>query len=215
MSETSLADKAARRIRTLIDDKCLKPGAHVNIDALAKEFGVSQTPIREALKKLISEGLVVYRPQKGYSVRNLTLHEYLQVSEILEMVESHLIKELAKTPFLVDTAALRSINTEFETAIRLNDCGVIGRVNDRFHAKLYENYYNKLLLSRFSALWREVRTTRDIMYANKAFTDKIVAEHEAIISAVEAGDPEAAERAVSAHYVSGRESALKYFPVDA
>ena len=80
MPNTSLADQAANKIRILIEKNGLKPGSHINIDSLAKEFGISQTPIREALKKLISEGLAVYRPRVGYSVRNLTLHDYLQVS---------------------------------------------------------------------------------------------------------------------------------------
>ena len=87
MPDISLADQSANRIRKLIEQGRFKPGAHLNIDLLAKEFGVSQTPVREALKRLIHEGLVVYRPKVGYSVRNLTLHEYLQVCELLQTLE--------------------------------------------------------------------------------------------------------------------------------
>ena len=93
------------------------PGAHINIDFLAKEFGISQTPIREALKKLIAEGIAVYRPKVGYSVRNLTLHEYLQVSEIHQVLETYLVKELAKMPFIVDMVSLNTINQELQSHI--------------------------------------------------------------------------------------------------
>ena len=55
MPDISLADQSANRIRKLIEQSRFKPGAHLNIDLLAKEFGVSQTPVREALKKLIHE----------------------------------------------------------------------------------------------------------------------------------------------------------------
>lgn len=210
-----MADRAANKIRLLIEESKLKPGSHINIDSLAKEFGISKTPIREALNKLISEGLVVYRSKVGYSVRNLTLHEYFQVSEFLQMMECHLLKELTKMPFLVDIAALREINKELEECLPLNDRETVGRINDKFHEKIYENYHNKLLTSRLNSLWLEARAPRNFMYDNKIFTNRIVAEHEAIISAIEKGDAKAAEKAINAHYTSGKESAIIYFPVDA
>lgn len=215
MPNTSLADQAANKIRILIEKNGLKPGSHINIDSLAKEFGISQTPIREALKKLISEGLAVYRPRVGYSVRNLTLHEYLQVSEILQVIETHLVKELAKIPFIVDITALRAINRELAECLPAGSREMIGAINDRFHEKIYENYHNKLMTGRLNSLWLEARAPRNLMYDNKVFTNRIVAEHEAIISAIERGDPVAAEAAISVHYVSGRESAIIYFPVEA
>ena len=213
MPNTSLADQAANKIRILIEKNGLKPGSHINIDSLAKEFGISQTPIREALKKLISEGLAVYRPRVGYSVRNLTLHEYLQVSEILQVIETHLVKELAKIPFIVDITALRAINRELAECLPAGGREMIGAINDRFHEKIYENYHNKLMTGRLNSLWLEARAPRNLMYDNKVFTNRIVAEHEAIISAIERGDPAAAEAAISVHYV--RESAIIYFPVEA
>ncbi|KEJ91200.1 GntR family transcriptional regulator [Synergistes jonesii] len=215
MPDISLADQSANRIRKLIEQGRFKPGAHLNIDLLAKEFGVSQTPVREALKKLIHEGLVVYRPKVGYSVRNLTLHEYLQVCELLQTLECHLVRELAKTPFAVDIEGLRAVNAEFAACLPRGDRRAVGRVNDRFHEKLYENYPNKIMMEHLNSLWRGARAPRDYMYDNKLFAGRIAAEHEAIISAIERGDPASAEAAMNAHYVSGRESAITSFPVEA
>ena len=70
------------------------------------------------------------------------------------------------------------------------------------------------MITRLFDLWNEVRSLRNIMYNNKMFTNKIAAEHEAIIEAIEKGDPVAAEKAMTAHYISGRESAIISFPVD-
>ena len=205
MPNTSLADQAANKIRILIKENKLRPGAHINIDSLAKEFGISQTPIREAL----------YKPKAGYSVRNLSLHEYLQVFEILQVMETYLVKELAKIPFIVDLASLREINEELKQGISQGNRDLIGRINDKFHKKLYENYHNKLMVDRLYSLWNEMCSGRNLMYDNKIFTNRMAAEHEAIISAIENGDPKAAEEAISAHYLSGRESAIIYFPVEA
>ena len=213
MHNASLADQAANKIRILIQENKLPPGRHINIDSLAKEFGISSTPIREALKKLIAEGIAVYRPKIGYSVRNLSLHEYLQASEILQVMETHLVKELAKIPFVVDIAALTEINGELKQCVRKDDCDLIGRVNDRFHKKLYENYPNHLMVTRLFDLWNEMCMQRNLMYQNRVFTNRMVQEHEAIINAISAGDPKAAEEAVTTHYQSGRESAIMYFPV--
>ena len=215
MPNTSLADQAANKIRILIKENKLRPGAHINIDSLANEFGISQTPIREALKKLIAEGMAVYKPKAGYSVRNLSLHEYLQVFEILQVMETYLVKELAKIPFIVDLASLREINEELKQGISQGNRDLIGRINDKFHKKLYENYHNKLMVDRLYSLWNEMCSGRNLMYDNKIFTNRMAAEHEAIISAIENGDPKAAEEAISAHYLSGRESAIIYFPVEA
>ena len=215
MPKISLAYQAANKIRSLIQENKLMPGAHINIDFLAKEFGISQTPIREALKKLIAEGIAVYRPKVGYSVRNLTLHEYLQVSEIHQVLETYLVKELAKMPFIVDMVSLNTINQELQSHIKENDLEGMARANDNFHRKLYENYHNKLLVSRLFDLWNEVRSLRNMMYENKIFTSKMVREHEAIIAAIAKGDPEAAERAITDHYISGRESAIISFPIGA
>jgi len=214
LPKTSLADYAANKIRIMIQENKLMPGEHINIDLLSRDLGISQTPIREALQKLIAEGIAVYRPKIGYSVRNLTLHEYLQVSEIHQVLETYLVKEIAKMPFIVDIASLYSINEELRRRICENDREGIAQANDRFHRKLYENYHNKLMITRLFDLWNEVRSLRNIMYNNKMFTNKIAAEHEAIIEAIEKGDPVAAEKAMTAHYISGRESAIISFPVD-
>jgi len=214
LPKTSLADYAANKIRIMIQENKLMPGEHINIDLLSRDLGISQTPIREALQKLIAEGIAVYRPKIGYSVRNLTLHEYLQVSEIHQVLETYLVKEIAKMPFIVDIASLYSINEELRRLIGENDREGIAQANDRFHRKLYENYHNKLMITRLFDLWNEVRSLRNIMYNNKMFTNKIAAEHEAIIEAIEKGDPVAAEKAMTAHYISGRESAIISFPVD-
>ncbi len=213
MSKISLADHAASKIRLLIQENRLMPGEHININLLAKNWGISQTPIREALQKLIAEGIVVYKTKVGYSVRNLTLHEYLQVFEMHQVIETYLVKELARTPSFVDIEMLSEINNNLKKHIVENDIEAMARANDEFHRKLYENYHNKLMISRLYDIWNEVRSLRNIMYENKIFTNKMADEHDAIIKAITNGDPDAAEKAMKAHYVSGRESAIISFPV--
>lgn len=213
LSEISLADQAAKQIRELILQNNLPPGKHINISNLARTFGFSQTPVREALKKLISEGLVVYKSKIGYAVRALSLHEYLQVSEIHKALEIYLVRELAPMPSLIDFEALYDVNRKmarFAAERRLDD---VAEMNDVFHRKLYEHYHNHLLVSRLFSLWNEVRSQRNIMYNSSVFIGKIAREHEQILQALEAQNPDAAATAMEIHYKSGLDGAIMSFPV--
>ena len=80
-------------------------------------------------------------------------------------------------PFIVDMVSLNTINQELQSHIKENDLEGMARANDNFHRKLYENYHNKLLVSRLFDLWNEVRSLRNMMYENKIFTSKMVREH--------------------------------------
>lgn len=214
VNKASLADSTANKIRELIFSGGLKPGERANIDVLARQFQISQTPVREALKKLISEGLVVYRPKAGYSVRNLTLHEYLQVSEIHQVLEVYLVRKLAENPVFVDFPALERINSGIKDAIAQNDIVRIGNCNDDFHKTLYRGYPNKLLLTRLHGLWNEVLSLRNIMYQSSAFTNRIFEEHKKILDAIRSGNQENAAQAMNEHYLSGKEGAIASFPVN-
>lgn len=214
MPGISLADEAAKTIRDQILEGRLAPGVHINIATLTRELKISQTPIREALKRLIPDGLVVYRPKIGYTVRVLTLHEYLQVSEIHQALEIHLVSEMAKTPVIVDYDALWEVNDALEACARCGDTAGVGLKNDAFHRKLYENYPNRLMLSRLIDLWDEVRSQRDIMYRSQAFLAKVADEHRRILDAIRDGCPEEAGEAMQAHYLSGREGAIMSFPTN-
>jgi DNA-binding GntR family transcriptional regulator len=214
LSGISLADEAAKAIREKILEGLIPPGAHINIATLTKDLGISQTPIREALKKLIPDGLVVYRTKVGYTVRVLTLHEYLQVSEIHQALEIHLVRELAKTPSIVDYDALAAINDALDLHARAGETAEVGLKNDAFHRKLYVNYPNKLMVSRLIDLWNEVRLQRDIMYQSPAFLSRVADEHRSILRAIRGGRPDEAAETMSVHYVSGRQGAIMAFPTD-
>ena len=214
MPELSLADRAANIIRGLILQNELRPGEHINIDSLSKKLEISQTPIREGLKELIPEGLATYTPKIGYSVRNLTLHEYLQVSEIHQALEIHLVRELSKMPFLVDFEKLIQINDDLASCIEDLSADKIDEKNDAFHEGLYENYPNKLLVTRLSEINNEARRPRADMFKSAIFTRKIPAEHRAILDGIRSENPDKAAGAMLAHYASARESAIVTFPVE-
>ncbi|MDY2985135.1 MAG: GntR family transcriptional regulator [Synergistes jonesii] len=207
----SLADQASRSIKMLIEQHHLLPGMHINIDSLAVDLCMSQTPIREALRKLATEGIVIHTPKTGYAVSNLTINEYIQILEVLRVLESYAVKELAKRPFLVDLKKLYSINGELRKNILSYDKVFFCHINDEFHKKLTENYNNVVMKKHFFFLWDGIRSKRDCMYCNSQWANIIVKEHEMIIKAIENGDPIGAEKAVITHYNSGKDSAEAHF----
>jgi len=209
----SKADEAANGLRGLILERKILPGAHINISQLSKQFKISTIPIREALKRLIAEGLVVHKPNVGYAVRNLTLHEYLQVCEVHEALELYLIQKMANINFLVDFDKLERLNLQMKDALSLGDQNLATKANNQFHYAIYENYPNSLFVKRLEETWEEVRPQRNIMYGNPLFTNNIFKEHCQIIQALESGDPEEARKAMEQHYASGRDGAILSFPV--
>lgn len=208
---TSLVEQASKSIKALIEEHRLKPGMHINIDSLTDDLCMSQTPIREALRKLVAEGLISHTPKTGYTVRNLTINEYMQILEMLCVLECHIAKELAKKPFLVDMEALYSINNKMKKNILSYDEIFFCHTNDEFHTKLAENYSNAVLKKHFVFLWNEISPKRSCMYCNKLWAVRIIDEHEKILKAIEEGDIEGVEKAMITHYGSGRDSAEAYF----
>lgn len=207
----SLADQAARNIELLIEQGCLLPGMGININSLAVELCMSPTPIREALHKLASKGVVIHTPKIGYAVHDLTINEYMQILKTLCILESYAIKELAKRPFLVDIQKLYIINEKLKNNISSYDKVFFYHLNDEFHQKLTENYNNEVAKKVFFALWDKIRSKRNCMYCNIQWASKVVKEHETILKAIENSDPLGAEKAVTTHYNSGKDSAEAYF----
>ena len=118
-----------------------------------------------------------------------------------------------KAPFLVDFAKLTRLNDELAVHVDDSDIDMIAENNDAFHAGLYENYPNRLLIARLIEIWNEVRMPRNNMYKSEIFTRKTPAEHSAILGGIRSEDPDRAAAAMSAHYASARESAIATFPV--
>ncbi|HPC76552.1 MAG TPA: GntR family transcriptional regulator [Synergistales bacterium] len=201
-------DLAADLIRKKILGGSFKPGNRINIDKFSRESGISKTPMREALNKLMAEGLVCYTPNIGYTVYEMSLNEYFQIYELQELLEVHLSVQMIPFKDFVDFEALDKINKKLMAALKEEDITLVQDCNDQFHMNIYKYYPNTKLLDQLAGIWSSVKIQRHLMYSSPLFVKTVLKEHQDIAESLRLGDPENLEKAVRDHFRSGEKALL-------
>lgn len=185
----------------------LAPGADLDEASLEKEFGISRTPVREALIRLASEGLVTLMPNRGARVMSLDLADVPQVLEALELYHRVVMRWSAERRTPRDLEAVRAHHREFAEAAEAGDFERMGEANKAFHAAIAESAGNKYLAAAFESLQMlSLRLARLSFagakrgdYAPEHSTAEIVRDHAEMIAAIEAGDADAADALARKH----------------
>lgn len=183
-----LHEELADRLRALILEGTLAPGERLTEQALCDRFGVSRTPLREALRRLTAEGLVQARPGRGVTVAALTLAELEEAFPVIGALEA-LAGELAVprlTPGLIDRAAQLQDRLVRQHAAR--DLTGYFATNEAIHALIRETAANPTLTAQIAGLESRVRRARCMANLSDARWAAAVAEHGEIQAAIEARD---------------------------
>jgi DNA-binding GntR family transcriptional regulator len=197
--QLSLTDQIYERVRQEIIEATWRPGQVLLEPELAALYGVSKTPVREALRLLVQEDWVVILPRKGYLVRPLRLGDVGEVFGLRMMIEPALIADTARTGGPAAIAVLRAhLDEQRRTDADLQMSLDAAR---RFHlagAQLARNRRAESVLERLLA---EVRRLHFLMPdVESHITSSVEIEaHEAILAAVEANDPEGAANLMREH----------------
>jgi DNA-binding GntR family transcriptional regulator len=190
------SDRAAAALRTAILEGELVPGQRVSQEAWAARAGVSPIPVREALRALAGEGLVTYRPRRGYVVTELDLADLEEVYRLRRTLEAEALRLGVPRASEDDLAALReaakACRTAAEAASRL-------AANRRFHELLHGLAGSRPLLRLIGMLWDSTEAYRALYYALPGEAAEADRAHAAILAAVAAGDVERAVELEDAH----------------
>ena len=197
---------AAAELRDAIVRGDLAPGAKIRQEATAHELGISLIPLREALKTLASEGVVTYRPQRGYFVTELpaaAIAEIYVVRDLLErQAEALAIPAVTGPDLEVMAADLR----EQARAVEERDAVTMIATNRAFHFTIFERCGNAWLLRYVTQLWDTLDPYRVLSYRRMWIEDPsgetpgaILAEHERILVAVGRGRIETALALLERH----------------
>lgn len=185
----------------------LAPGADLDEAGLEREFGISRTPVREALIRLASEGLVALMPNRGARVMPLDLADVPQVLEALELYHRVIMRWSAGRRTARHLEALRAHHRAFAEAAQAGDFERMGDANKSFHAAIADAAGNKYVRAAFDSLQSlSLRLARlsfagngEGGYAPEHSTAEIVRDHADMIAAIEAGDAEAADALARKH----------------
>jgi DNA-binding GntR family transcriptional regulator len=196
---TSLRERVAESLRAALVSGRMVPGTTYSIPALAEQFGVSATPVREAMLDLVNEGIMSAVPNKGFRVVELSDAELDQITELRRLLEVPTVGELAGA---IDRAAvrrLRALADAVSDAARRGD--VVGYVEaDReLHLALLAEAGNPRLVEMVGRLRDQSRLYGLEQLAADGVLVDSAAEHMRLIDALESGDRRAAERVMAHH----------------
>lgn len=206
----ALADDVYEAIKALIMDRQLEPGTKVNMDSLARDLSVSPTPVREALARLESEGLVTKRALVGYMTAPL-----LDAAGLEELFELRMLLEPPAARWAAERitpAAVVALTSEVATVRReaRSSAGddyhayrLLSLHDLRFHEAIAEASGRDLLLQMLRRLHPHTQLYR--LFYQHGHERHTFAEHGAITRALRAGDPDAAEAAMATHLVNARQ----------
>lgn len=195
----SLHDEMVESLRGLITGGELAPGEKIPEKQLCERFGVSRTPLREALKVLASEGIVTLRPNRGAVVSALTLEELDEVFPIMGAIEA-LSGEIACQRITdEEVAEIRSLHERMLDHWRNGDLQSYFRLNQRIHGAILHATRNETLKGIYRNLSGRLLTARYVANMSPERWVQAVAEHEAILKFLAARDAEGLSETLKSH----------------
>jgi len=205
----SLKEEVLSKTKEFIMKGRFAPGQRIVIDALAKELGVSVTPVREALHHLAAEGLVSIEPRKGFTVKKWEtkeIEDLLYLRMYLEKLAVRLFIEKASERDINDLAA---IIERMDKAVQASDLESLTALNSQFHRRILQGSGNQELLKIMESLSAKLHRVRILSLSYPGRMEQSRAEHAAIFEAIKARDVSMAEKAVEEHIKSVMVTLLK------
>jgi DNA-binding GntR family transcriptional regulator len=195
----SATQVVAERLRAAILEGELAPGQPIRQEAVARDLGISRLPVREALRQLESEGLVVIRPNSGARVAVLDFDEYVEIYTIRERLEPLALSESIVR--MTDEQQQEAARIAAETEQLTDDPMAWLDADRRFHLACYAGLPTPRLLHMIQGFWNTTQHYRRILLTT--FTDEDFAcyhaEHRLIVNAVLTGNTRAGEDLIRVH----------------
>lgn len=173
------------------------PGDRLREAELAERFGLSRTPIREALRQLEMDGLVVHLPRVGAAVRRLDYAEVMELYEMRAVLEGTAARLGTRAASQIEITELDTLNAEMVAAE--GDAARVARLNRQFHLTLLDAARNRFLVKSMAAISRTLIILGPSTLTETERISEAAAEHARLVDAIRARDADAAEQAMRAH----------------
>jgi DNA-binding GntR family transcriptional regulator len=205
LSPRALYQEVAERLRQQIFARELEPGSWIDEQRLAAEYGISRTPMREALKVLAVEGLVTMKVRRGAYVTEMSTDDVAQIYHLLGLLESDAVGEVARRASAAQLAELRALHERLEKQVKNRDAFFAS--NEAFHMKLLEFAGNRWRTQIVNDLRKVMKLNRHHSLFRQGRLTSSLAEHRELMAAIEGRDVRAATRLMRAHFDSGLQAA--------
>lgn len=195
-SDLPQGNAAYRQLLDEIRQGRLFPGDRLRETDLADRLGVSRTPVREAIRQLEADGLVVHAPRQGATVRRLDYAEVMELYEMRAVLESTAARLAARAASDLEIDELEAIN---EALGRAGDPNAAARLNRQFHNVLLDAAKNRFLKKSMQSLQKALLILGPTTLAEAERAEGALEEHRAVLAALKARDGAAAEAHMRAH----------------
>ncbi len=205
LAPRALYEEVAELLRQRIFRRELEPGSWIDEVKLTQEFGISRTPLREALKVLAAEGLVTMKVRRGAYVTEVSEQDLAEVYHLLALLESDAAAEVARRATDAQLAELQALHAELEGAA--GDRDRFFALNERFHMRLLELAGNRWRNQLVADLRKVMKLNRHASLLKSGRIAESLAEHRAVVAGLRARDAEATRQRMQDHFRNGLEAA--------
>jgi len=204
-----LHEEVAERLRLLITEGRLAPGARLNERVLCEQLGVSRTPLREAFKVLAAERLIELSPNRGASVVALSQADVGQLFELMGALEALSGQLAAARRTDVELDEIRALHFEMLAAHARRDLPAYYSLNREIHRAINRCARNPVLTETYESINTRIQNLRFRSNFNREKWDAAVREHQRMLEALDAGDGAALREVLEAHLRHKRDAVLE------
>ncbi|WP_434287092.1 GntR family transcriptional regulator [Celeribacter sp. SCSIO 80788] len=197
--QTTRAEELRRDLQALIVDGQLKPGDRLDETEIATRFNVSRTPVREAIKALVATGLAEVRGRQGTMVTTLSIPMLIEMFDLMAALEGLCARLAARRATREEKDRMIGVQARLVAAFEENDPEDFYKINEEFHDLLYMAAHTHFLAGQTIALRLRLSPYRLQVTFQPGKMRATLSEHQEILDAIEAGDPERAMVAASEH----------------
>lgn len=210
LKRQTVVDLTLQAIRDRILSGSYPEGKPLRQDAIAAELGVSRIPIREALRRLETEGLIVINPHRGAVVTTLSLAEIEEVFTLRAEIESGLVRKAVPVMDQQHLDRAAAILDRYERALRQHDVVSYGKLNWEFHCTLYEAADRPVTFAVAQGLHQQSDRYIRMQLAYTNWEERAKREHRAILAAARRHDAKRAAGLMRDHILRAGESLLSF-----
>ncbi len=196
---SSQRETAYEKLHQLIASGELAPGERVMELEIARQFGLSRTPVREAIRKMEAEGIISHSPHIGAVVRKLSHQEIVELYEMRLVLEEAAAAMAAKHASEAEIALMRVLN---EQILESENSAEAAQINAKFHALIFEAARNQFLIRSFHELSRLIIILGATTIDDEKRREEVYAQHNQIVDAIEAGSEGDAKIFIRNHFIT-------------
>ena len=205
MKQGTISSRRSEQLRETIEERIATgrylPGMRLDETKLATEFGVSRTPIREALIQLASGGMIEMQPRRGAIIASVSPQRLYEMFEVMAELEAMCVRLALRRMTEAELKALVKIHKTCKTEHDKKDPDNYYRSNEQFHLAIYRASHNSFLIEEATTLHLRLRPYRRLQLRVRDRMHRSFSEHSAVLEAIAAGNGELAAERIRDHIV--------------